>query len=125
MKVAIYARYSSDNQRDASIADQFRMCRLHAEKQGWTIVEEYSDHAISGSSMIQRVDYDPAARRLIVIFCGGGRYFYHEVPSAIYEGLKEAGSAGRDAFESVFERADQALYQAKHRGRNRVELAAD
>ena len=27
MKVAIYARYSSDNQRDASIADQFRMCR--------------------------------------------------------------------------------------------------
>ena len=54
MKVAIYARYSSDSQRDASIADQFRMCRLHAEKQGWTIVEEYSDHAISGSSMIQR-----------------------------------------------------------------------
>ncbi len=47
------------------------------------------------SSMIERVDYDPAARRLIVIFCGGGRYFYHEVPSAIYEGLKEAGSAGR------------------------------
>lgn len=35
MKVAIYARYSSDNQRDASIADQLRICRLHAEKQGW------------------------------------------------------------------------------------------
>ena len=53
MKVAIYARYSSDNQRDASIADQFRMCRLHAEKQGWQIVEEYSDHAISGSSLLR------------------------------------------------------------------------
>ena len=53
MKVAIYARYSSDSQRDASIADQFRMCRLHAEKQGWTIVEEYSDHAISGSSLLR------------------------------------------------------------------------
>ena len=26
MKVAIYARYSSDNQRDASIADQVRVC---------------------------------------------------------------------------------------------------
>ena len=54
MKVVIYARYSSDQQRDASIADQFRMGRLRAEKEGWTVVEEYSDHAISGSSMIQR-----------------------------------------------------------------------
>ncbi|UHD47706.1 recombinase family protein [Aureimonas altamirensis] len=53
MKVAIYARYSSDNQRDASIADQFRLCRLQAEKQGWQVVEEYSDHAISGSSLLR------------------------------------------------------------------------
>ncbi|WP_245432708.1 MULTISPECIES: recombinase family protein [unclassified Rhizobium] len=34
MKVALYARCSSDNQRDASIEDQLRLCRLHAEKQG-------------------------------------------------------------------------------------------
>ena len=53
MKVAIYARYSTDNQRDASIADQFRVCRAHAEKQGWQVVEEYSDHAISGSSLLR------------------------------------------------------------------------
>ena len=53
MKVAIYARYSSDNQRDASIADQLRMCRLHAEKQGWHVIEEYTDHAISGASLIR------------------------------------------------------------------------
>jgi site-specific DNA recombinase len=37
MKVAIYARYSSDNQRDASITDQMRVCRAFAERQGWTI----------------------------------------------------------------------------------------
>lgn len=53
MRVAIYARYSSDNQRDASIADQLRICRLHAEKQGWQVVEEYTDHAISGSSLLR------------------------------------------------------------------------
>jgi site-specific DNA recombinase len=53
VKVALYARYSSDNQRDASIADQFRVCRLHAEKQGWKIVEEYSDQAISGASLLR------------------------------------------------------------------------
>ena len=32
-RVALYARYSSDNQRDASIEDQLRLCRLHAERQ--------------------------------------------------------------------------------------------
>ncbi|WMT76430.1 recombinase family protein [Bradyrhizobium sp. Ash2021] len=53
MKVALYARYSSDNQRDASITDQFRVCRAYAEKQGWQIVEEYSDHAISGASLLR------------------------------------------------------------------------
>jgi site-specific DNA recombinase len=53
VKVALYARYSSDNQRDASIADQFRVCRLHAEKQGWEIVEEYADQAISGASLLR------------------------------------------------------------------------
>jgi site-specific DNA recombinase len=53
VKIAIYARYSSDSQRDASIADQLRVCRLHAEKQGWQVVEEYSDHAISGASLLR------------------------------------------------------------------------
>ena len=38
MKVAIDARYSSDNQRDASIADQLRVCRAYAERQGWAIL---------------------------------------------------------------------------------------
>ncbi|WP_371425115.1 recombinase family protein, partial [Tardiphaga sp.] len=53
MKVALYARYSSDAQRDASIADQLRVCRAHAERQGWQIIEEYTDHAISGASLLR------------------------------------------------------------------------
>ena len=53
MKVAIYARYSSDNQRDASIADQLRVCRAFAERQGWTICEEYTDHAVSGATLLR------------------------------------------------------------------------
>ena len=53
MKVALYARYSSDAQRDASIADQLRICRAHAERQGWHIVEEYTDHAVSGASLLR------------------------------------------------------------------------
>jgi DNA invertase Pin-like site-specific DNA recombinase len=53
MKVAIYARYSSENQRDASIADQFRVCREFAERQGWHIAAEYSDHAVSGATIMR------------------------------------------------------------------------
>ena len=53
MKVALYARYSSDNQGDASIEDQLRVCRLHAEKQGWTVVDSYTDRAISGASLLR------------------------------------------------------------------------
>ncbi|WP_439397051.1 recombinase family protein [Bradyrhizobium sp. PMVTL-01] len=53
MKVALYARYSSDNQRDASIEDQLRLCRLHAEKQGWTVGDSYTDRAISGASLLR------------------------------------------------------------------------
>ncbi|WP_426435628.1 recombinase family protein [Bradyrhizobium genosp. P] len=52
MRVALYARYTSDNQRDASIEDQLRLCRLHAEKQGWTVVDSYTDRAISGASLL-------------------------------------------------------------------------
>ena len=47
-RVALYARYSSDNQRDASIEDQLRLCREHAGHQGWRVTESYADHATSG-----------------------------------------------------------------------------
>src|SRR5918992_633731 len=53
MKAAIYARYSSDNQRDASIADRLRICREFAARQGWTVVQEFTDHAISGATLLR------------------------------------------------------------------------
>ena len=57
-RVALYARYSSDNQRDASIADQLSVCRRYAEREGWTVAEVYSDHAVSGARCCA-----PASRR--------------------------------------------------------------
>ena len=70
-KVAIYARYSSDNQREASIEDQFRLCREYAKRQGWQLVESYSDQAISGASLlrpgIQTLLADAQSKRFNVI----------------------------------------------------------
>jgi len=53
VKAAIYARYSSDNQRDASIADQLRVCWEYATRQGWTVINEFTDHAISGATLMR------------------------------------------------------------------------
>ena len=50
LRAVIYARYSSDLQREASIEDQFRICRARAAAEGWTIVETYADLALSGST---------------------------------------------------------------------------
>jgi len=50
MRAVIYARYSSDNQREASIEDQIEICRRYIERQGWTLVENYKDRALSGAS---------------------------------------------------------------------------
>ena len=52
-RVALYARFSSDLQREASIADQLRVCEARAEREGWQVVEVCSDFAISGSSMLR------------------------------------------------------------------------
>jgi DNA invertase Pin-like site-specific DNA recombinase len=53
-RVALYARYSSDLQRETSIEDQFRLCIEYAEREGWKIVKNYSDRAISGATMVLR-----------------------------------------------------------------------
>jgi len=51
--VALYARYSSDQQREASIEDQLRLCRVYAEKQDWVVAGTYQDRAVSGASLIR------------------------------------------------------------------------
>ena len=43
-----YARYSSSGQRDVSIEQQLSDIRLFAQREGYTIVHEYADHAKSG-----------------------------------------------------------------------------
>jgi hypothetical protein len=56
VRVAIYARYSSENQRDASNADQFRVCREFAQRQCWHIAAEFSDYAVSGATIVNALD---------------------------------------------------------------------
>jgi len=51
--VAIYARYSTDMQRDASIEDQIRLCEERAGKEGWQVHNCYTDHGTSGATLMR------------------------------------------------------------------------
>ena len=50
MKAVIYARYSSDNQREESIEGQLRECKEYAEKNGIMILCSYIDRALSAKT---------------------------------------------------------------------------
>ena len=73
MRAVIYARYSCDLQREASIGDQIEVCRRYAEAQGWSIVGTYKDAAISGASRFrpgfQKLMADAAERRFDLAIC--------------------------------------------------------
>ena len=48
--VVIYARYSSDNQREESIEGQLRECRAYAERNDMKIIGSYIDRALSAKT---------------------------------------------------------------------------
>ncbi len=50
MTAVIYARYSSDNQREESIEGQIRECTAYAEKNGITVIKHYIDRALSAKT---------------------------------------------------------------------------
>jgi site-specific DNA recombinase len=63
MRCAIYARYSSDLQRESSAEDQIRKCQAFADQRGWTVLHEYikRDEERTGAALVGR----PALRSLI------------------------------------------------------------
>lgn len=50
MRVANYARYSSDNQRETSIADQFHLADVRIQREGWLPALRFSDAEISAGT---------------------------------------------------------------------------
>ncbi len=71
MRAAVYARFSSNLQSDASIEDQVRTCRERIEQEGWSFVEVYKDAAISGATTLrpgyQKLLEDARANRFDIV----------------------------------------------------------
>ena len=60
IRAVIYARYSSSGQREESIEGQIRECTAYAQRNGFTIVGEYMDKALTG-----RTDRRPDFQRML------------------------------------------------------------
>jgi site-specific DNA recombinase len=101
MRYAIYARYSSDLQRQSSIEDQIRKCTEYGEAQGWVPTKDciYIDEAISGAS-IQRAGLQrmlaaalAAKRPFDVILVDDTSRISRSLPDAVqlFERLRFAG----------------------------------
>lgn len=71
MNAVIYARYSSDNQREESIEGQLRECKEYADQNGITVVRTYIDCALSAKTdrrpQFQQMIHDSATHTFEVV----------------------------------------------------------
>jgi hypothetical protein len=92
MKAVIYARYSSENQREESIEGQLRECTAFAKSQGITILNTYIDRAMTAKSdnrpEFQKMITD-ASKELfdLVIVWKLDRFARNRYDSAHYKGI--------------------------------------
>lgn len=71
MRTVIYARFSSTLQNARSIEDQIALCRERCEREGWSIVEVFTDYAISGAAGIDEIARPGLSAMLTRIEAGG------------------------------------------------------
>ena len=110
-RVALYARYSSENQRSESIDAQIRAMKAYCEQHNFTIVETYIDEAKSGTSTDKRTAFnkmikDSSAHNFnIVLVHKLDRFSRNRYDSAIYK--RELKKNGVNVY-SVLENLDNS-----------------
>lgn len=118
MNAVIYARYSSDKQKDTSIEDQVRDCRKYADDLGLTVLGVYADHAMSG-----RTDHRPEFQRMLrdsdqgafeaIIVWKLDRFARNRYDSAIHKArLKRNGVKVVSAMERISDSPEGVLLES-------------
>lgn len=106
-RAVIYTRYSSHAQRDVSIEQQLKACKVFAERQGIEVVGTYEDRALTGTS-----DRRPGFQKMIrdaergdwdyVIVYTLDRFARDRYDSAVYKRqLKTCGVKVLSAMENI------------------------
>lgn len=114
----IYARFSSHSQTEQSIEGQLRVCNEYAAREGYTIVGEYIDRAISGRSDdrpdFQRMISDAKKRAFqFVIVYKLDRFARNRYDSAIYKyKLKQYGVKLLSAMENIGDNPESIILEA-------------
>ncbi len=122
MNGVIYARYSSDNQREESIEGQLRECKAFAEKNDIQIVDTYIDRALSA-----KTDNRPDFQRMIKESSGGmfdivlvwklDRFARNRYDSAHYKNiLRKNGVKVMSATELISDSAEGILLESMLEG---------
>ena len=122
MKAVIYARYSSDNQREESIDGQLRECMEYAKFNGIDVVNSYIDRALSA-----KTDNRPNFQRMIkdsykglfdvVLVWKLDRFARNRYDSAHYKTiLKRNGVRVLSAKETISEGAEGILLESMLEG---------
>ena len=118
MKAVIYARYSSDSQREESIEGQLRECTAFAEKNGITVLRHYIDRAYSAKTdnrpEFQNMIKDSGKRLFdIVIVWKLDRFARNRYDSARYKAtLKKNGVKVVSATEIISEGAEGIILES-------------
>ncbi|MGN0808126.1 MAG: recombinase family protein, partial [Candidatus Coproplasma sp.] len=118
MKAVIYARYSSDNQREESIEGQLRDCNEYAKYNNITVVGSYIDRALSAKTdnrpEFQKMIKDSAKRLFdVIIVWKLDRFARNRFDSAYYKNvLKKNGVRVISAKESISEGAEGIILES-------------
>ena len=114
----IYARFSSHAQNEQSIEGQLRICHEYAEKEGYQVVGEYIDRALTGRSDdrpdFQRMIADAKKRAFeFVIVYKLDRFARNRYDSAIYKHkLKQYGVKVLSAMENIGDNPESIILEA-------------
>ena len=118
MKGVIYARYSSDNQREESIEGQIRECKAFAKKNDIQIIETYIDRALSAKTDnrpdFQRLIKDSVSKKFdIILVWKLDRFARDKEDSAYYKwALKKNGIKVISATEMITDTPEGALLES-------------
>ena len=114
----IYARYSSDNQKEESIDGQLRECKAYAEKNGIQIVDTYIDRALSAKTdnrpRFQQMIRDSASKHFEVILVWKlDRFARNRYDSAHYKNmLRKNGVKVVSITETISQGAEGILLES-------------